>query len=135
MAERRAVLLRAARGLGVAVLATLAGMALLAGAVMIGDVSDDALLALNQALKILSILLGALAAVGLGGRRGLALGALVGLLYMVLGYGLYCLLDGKLAPPALLASEFALGTLAGALSGALAANLKPLKSKRRARTA
>ena len=130
--ERWDVALALGKGLGAAVLITLVGMALLAAAVVWMPISDGALLALNQVLKIASIFCGAMVAVGLGGRRGFAVGAVVGVLYMVLGYGLYCLLDRAMAPTALLVGEFGLGAAIGALSGAVAANLKPRRRRARA---
>ena len=77
------------RGLLMAVAATLAGMLLLAAAVIYLDVTDGALAALNQLLKLFSVVLGARLAVGVGGERGFVTGAAVGLLYMALGYVLY----------------------------------------------
>lgn len=133
--ERRATIFALLRGLGTAVLATLAGMALLAGVVVLTGISDGAVLAVNQALKAVSIALGAVAAVGFGGRRGFVMGAVVGAMYMVLGYGLYCAIDGRLAPAGLLAAEFVMGALVGALAGALAANIRPRRVRRHARTA
>lgn len=133
--ERRATIFALLRGLGTAVLATLAGMALLAGVVVLTGISDGAVLAVNQALKAVSIALGAVAAVGFGGRRGFVMGAVVGAMYMILGYGLYCAIDGRLAPAGLLAAEFVMGALVGALAGALAANIRPRRVRRRARTA
>ena len=70
------------RGLLAAVVATLAGMLLLAAAVIYLDVTDGALAALNQLLKLFSVVLGARLAVGVGGERGFVAGAAVGLLYM-----------------------------------------------------
>ena len=132
MEGRKATALSIVKGLLVSILVTLLGMALLAGIVIMTEVSDAALLALNQVLKVLAIFFGVVAAVGLGGRRGFLMGAAVGLLYMVLGYALYCILDRQLASPVLLASEFALGAVVGALSGAVVANLKPMgRGKRR----
>ena len=84
------------RGLLAAVAATLAGMLLLAAAVIYLDVTDGALAALNQLLKLFSVVLGARLAVGVGGERGFVTGAAVGLLYMIAGYALYCLLGGAL---------------------------------------
>ena len=134
--ERRATIIALVRGLGTAALATLAGMAVLAGVVVLTGISDGAVLAVNQALKAVSIALGAVAAVGFGGRRGFVMGAVVGAMYMVLGYALYCAIDGRIAPAGLLAAEFVMGALVGALAGALAANIRPSRrAKRRARTA
>ena len=77
------------RGFLTAAAATLLGMLLLAAAVIYLEVSDGALTALNQLLKLLCVALGARFAVGVGGERGFFTGAAVGLLYMVLGYLLY----------------------------------------------
>ena len=82
------------RGVLAAAAATLLGMLLLAAAVIYLEVSDGALMALNQALKLLCVALGARFAVGVGGERGFFTGAAVGLLYMIAGYALYCLLGG-----------------------------------------
>ena len=84
------------RGVLAAAAATLLGMLLLAAAVIYLEVSDGALMALNQALKLLCVALGARFAVGVGGERGFFTGAAVGLLYMALGYVLYWQLGGVL---------------------------------------
>ena len=112
-------------------------------ALLLGAVIVAAALALpflgfapNRLLSGKGIALGAVAAVGFGGRRGFVMGAVVGAMYMVLGYALYCAIDGRIAPAGLLAAEFVMGALVGALAGALAANIRPSRrAKRRARTA
>ena len=123
--------LSALRGLGAAVALTLAGMLLLAALVVWAGLSDSALVALDQALKIAAIGLGALAAVRPGGRRGLALGGCVGLLYIALGYGLTALTGTALVTARMLAVEMAMGLALGALFGALTANL-PARARARA---
>lgn len=123
------------KGVAVAMLVTLSWMAVLALFVVRFGLSDSALTALNQVAKICSIFVGALLAIGRGGEKGFATGAAVGLMYMVLGYALYCLLDGALLSFGLLAGEFAMGALLGAISGAVVANLKPSSRKKRARVA
>ena len=84
------------RGFLTAAAATLLGMLLLAAAVIYLEVSDGALTALNQLLKLLCVALGARFAVGVGGERGFFTGAAVGLLYMAVGYALYWQLGGAL---------------------------------------
>ena len=120
------------RGLGAAVGLTLIGMLILAALVVWARLGDRALIMLNQALKILAIGLGALTAVGPGGRRGLALGGCVGLVYIALGYGLTGLSGLALVTARMLVIEMAMGLLLGALFGALAANL-PARSRAAAR--
>ena len=126
MAEslRKDAVISVARGLGAAVGLTLAGMLALAALVVWAGLSDSALLALNQVLKLMSIGLGAVVAVGLGGRRGLAIGGCVGLLYIALGYGLVALTGTALVTPAMLAIEMAMGLAIGALVGIIAANAR-----------
>ena len=134
--DRRATVFALLKGLGVAVLTTLIGMAVLAGLVVLTGIGDNAVLAINQALKAVSIALGAASAVGFGGRRGFILGAVVGALYMILGYALYSAIDGRMAPAGLMVTEFLMGALVGALAGALVANINPPRRlKRRSRAA
>ena len=113
------------RGLLMAVAATLAGMLLLAAAVIYLDVTDGALAALNQLLKLFSVVLGARLAVGVGGERGFVTGAAVGLLYMALGYVLYWQLGGALFSAAAMLLEMLAGFAFGAAVGAVCANLHP----------
>ena len=113
------------RGLLMAVAATLAGMLLLAAAVIYLDVTDGALAALNQLLKLFSVVLGARLAVGVGGERGFVTGAAVGLLYMALGYIVYWRLGGALFSAAAMLLEMLVGLAVGAAAGAVCANLRP----------
>ena len=122
------------RGLLAAVAATLAGMLLLAAAVIYLDVTDGALAALNQLLKLFSVVLGARLAVGVGGERGYVTGAAVGLLYMALGYVLYWQLGGALFSAPAMLLEMLLGGILGAVAGAVCANLRP-RARRRGKTA
>ncbi|NLG24623.1 MAG: TIGR04086 family membrane protein [Clostridiales bacterium] len=115
-----------------AFIATLACMLALAAVVVFANLPDGVLMAVNQVVKVASIFLGVRSAVGAGGRRGFAMGTAVGLIYMALGYGLYCLLDGGLSTAQALAGEFGMGAAVGAVSGAIVANLKP--SRRTPRT-
>lgn len=123
MSEQKKAAWQILRGVLTAALISLLLMAGLALAVVWTHLSDEAITTLNQIIKLLSLFGGVFVCVRPGGRRGFFLGAAVGLLYMVLGYGLYCLLDDALLPFGMLAAEFSLGTLAGALCGALASNL------------
>ena len=120
------------RGLLMAVAATLAGMLLLAAAVIYLEVTDGALAALNQLLKLFSIVLGARLAVGVGGERGFVTGAAVGLLYMALGYVLYWRLGGALFSAAAMLLEMLAGFAVGAAAGAVCANLRPRSRRAKA---
>ena len=123
--------MRTLRGVLTATLVTLGEMLLLAGAVTAIGIGDNTLFVLNQTAKILSIFAGAYAAVGAGGERGFITGAAVGILYMVLGYGLYYSLNGGVSSVAVMLGEMLLGMTLGALSGAVTANLRPGKRRRK----
>lgn len=122
------------RGMLTAILLTIAGMAALALMVVYGHISDGALMILNQALKLAAIFLGVWTAVGPGGSRGFALGAVIGLIYIALGYGVCALWDGLMISGWMLAIEFLTGALLGGVCGALVANL-PAGRKRPRRKA
>ena len=122
------------RGFLTAAAATLLGMLLLAAAVIYLEVSDGALAALNQLLKLLCVALGARFAVGVGGERGFFTGAAVGLLYMAVGYALYWQLGGALFSAGAMLLEMLLGGGFGAAVGAVCANLHS-RARRRGKAA
>ena len=119
-----------AAGLAAAVGATLVGMLILAALVVWAALSDTALGALNQALKLIAIAAGVLCAVRPGGERGLVKGACVGLIYIALGYGVCAIFSDLLVTPSMLALELLMGLGVGALCGAITANLRPLRRRR-----
>ena len=131
---RAKAMLAMLRGVLAAAAATLLGMLLLAAAVIYLEVSDGALTALNQALKLLCVALGARFAVGVGGERGFFTGAAVGLLYMVIGYVLYWQLGGALFSASAMLLEMLVGGAIGAAAGAVCANLRP-RARRRGKAA
>ena len=123
------------KGLLAAVCVTLPGMAVIALLAVYANLSDGALTALNQLLKLIAIFTGAYRAVGRGGTRGFALGGAVGLLYIALGYGICALWDDPVVTGGMLALEFLLGLALGAVSGALVANLPAGSGRKRKRAA
>lgn len=135
MDNAKTAALRLAKGTAVAAMCTLPGMAVLALAVTMTQMEDGTLGALNQLLKAGSVFMGALCAVGRGGRRGFVTGAAVGLAYMLLGYGLFCALDGSVHALGLMGAEALFGALVGAFSGAIAANMRPPRQRNGRKTA
>ena len=129
MSERVSILTRILKGVLAAALVSLMLMMLLALIVVYAQPGDSLIAAINQVIKLASLLLGVLVCVRPGGRRGFLLGAAVGLCYMALGYGLYCLLDDTMLTFSMLALEFSMGAVLGALAGALVANL-PARRRR-----
>ena len=133
MKNRRLSIIGAlAKGLAVAVGVTLAGMLLMAGAVVFIGLSDTLIRVLDQALKLCAVALGTFAAVGRGGQRGLVTGAGLGAGYAVIGYVLYVLLGGNGFDIVELMGEITICVAAGAVMGAICANLSPKRARARA---
>ena len=131
---RAQVLASLMKGLLAAVALTLALMAAVAAAAVLLRVSDGLLAALNQLMKLASILLGVRLAVGRGGERGFLTGMALAMLYMVLGYLGYVLLGGGAFSVPDMLGEILIGAAVGAAAGAVLANL-PARGRRRARAA
>lgn len=119
------VLLKIAKGVVSGAVFTLAAMLVLSAIVVLRGISENAIQIINQVIKVLGILLGVYVAVGRGGERGLLTGAVVGILYILMGYGMYSIIDGSDASASVMAIEEAAGALVGGASGAVLANMKP----------
>jgi len=123
---RKNALLLLLAGLLSAVAFTFLGMLILCLLLVKTQMDSHALVWINQLLKVLAIVLGVCFAVPRGSENGLARGALLALAYMLLGYALYLVLGGSFSFGALL-GELLLGCAAGAITGAVRANLSPAK--------
>ncbi len=108
------------KGLGVAIVVTLGGVALFALLMQWIKPSEGVVRAFNQVLKLVSIAAGVWTAVGRGGEGGLSRGALVGGAYMALGVALYALLSGQQAPLTSYLADLGMGVAGGGIVGLLA---------------
>lgn len=115
------------KGLGVAVLATAAGILVFSLLMQWLKPSDQVIRVINQVIKLLSILAGAWVAVGRGGENGLLRGAAVGLLYMGAGVAVYSLLTGQQLPLASYLADLGMGVAGGGIAGIILSNLNPVK--------
>ena len=111
------------KGLLCAVALTLLMMVGVAALALAVRISDGALTALNQVMKLLSILLGVTVAVGRGGQRGFLTGMTVAMLYMTIGYGCYVALGGNALVVTQMLGEILIGAALGATAGAVLSNL------------
>lgn len=127
---KRTDLLGIARGIAVSAAITLLGMLALGLAAGYTKITDSTIQTLNQCLKLVSVIAGALLAVRMGGQRGMLKGALVGALYMLLGLALVGALTTTQPDWKVLLSELAISTAVGAASGVLAANLPERRHRR-----
>lgn len=123
MAKTRAQILASIlKGLLCATLLTLLLMAGVAALAVWLRISDGLLTALNQGMKLLSILLGTVISVGRGGRRGFVTGMTVAMLYMILGYTCYVALGGNDFVVSEMLGEILIGAALGATAGAVLSN-------------
>ena len=117
--------LRLLRGLGVAVVTTLLGVAVFALLMQWIKPSEGTVRIFNQVLKLVSIVSGVWAAVGRGGDVGLIRGAAVGLMYMAAGVALYALLSGQSAPVTAYLADLGMGVAGGGIVGLILSNISP----------
>ena len=120
------------KGLLCAVVLTLLLMVGVAALALGVRISDGMLTALNQVMKLLSILLGAAVAVGRGGRRGFLTGMTVAMLYMTVGYVCYAALGGNAFVASQMLGEILIGGALGAVAGAVLSNLPEKRGRRTA---
>lgn len=103
-------------GIGIAVGVSLACVLAFAGVLCVAEIPQSAITPVNQAIKVVSILIGTLYALK-SGMRGFKCGPLVGAAYMLLGLVVYCVFDGGLLPFPAMLGDLALGAAAGLVSG------------------
>ena len=117
--SRRSRAPRLLRGLLTAVGVTLACVLLFALLMQWLRPSDTVVRVVNQLIKLASIFVGVWVMSGRGSDRGLMWGALLGLIYMALGVGLYALLSGQQLPFTAYLSDLAMGVAGGGIAGAI----------------
>ncbi|MBQ8554727.1 MAG: TIGR04086 family membrane protein [Clostridia bacterium] len=117
--------LKLLKGLGIALLVTIAGVAVFSLLMQWIRPSDAVVRMFNQVLKLASIGAGVVAAVGPGNEGGLLKGAAVGLVYMAVGVAAYALLSGQNAPVSAYAADLAMGVAGGGIVGMILSNISP----------
>ena len=115
--------LRVLKGLLAAVGVTVAGVAVFALLMQWLRPAEGVVRMINQVLKLVSIGVGVYVAVGRGCEGGLLKGALVGLLYMAIGVGMYALLSGQSASVSALLADLGMGVAGGGIVGMLLSNM------------
>lgn len=109
--------LRSLKGAVLALLITVFSVLILALIVKNSRMKDETITVINQAIKIISIFIGAFAA-GRGAEKGyFGAGALAGGIYIVLGYLTFSLLEGRFGDILLLFADLAMGVIIGGLTG------------------
>ena len=115
--------LRILTGLLVAIGVTVAGVAIFALLMQWLRPTEGLVRIINQVLKLVSIGAGVYVCVGRGCEGGLLKGALVGLLYMAIGVGMYALLSGQGASTGAYLADLGMGVAGGGIVEMLLSNM------------
>lgn len=91
--------------------------------VKFANLSSKTVEIVNIALKIISILVGTLLAVG-SGKQGLFKGGIIGLLFVLVSYLVFSLINGSFSVNPLTAFDVIFCLVAGLLSGVFAVNVR-----------
>ena len=86
--------------------------------------SDSVIRIVNQLIKLVSIFAGVKAILSRGDENALLRGALLGLVDMALGVGLFAILSGQQLPWTAYLSDIAMGVAGGGICGALIGGFK-----------
>ena len=114
---------RILKGLGAALLVTVAGVAVFALLMQWLRPTEGVVRVINQVLKLFSVGIGVYVAVGKGCEGGLTKGMLVGILYMAVGVGVYAVLSGQSAPVSAYLADLAMGAAGGGIVGMILSNI------------
>lgn len=88
------------------------------------DISTDVIQPINQVIKFSSIILGVFIGLKNTKEMGLITGFLVGVLYTILAFLVFSLLNGCIALEPSFVNDIIFGGIAGAIAGVVAVNLK-----------
>ncbi len=110
------------KGVALALAFSFLGVVILANILRFTPLPDSVIYPINQTLKVLCVLLGALAFVR--GEKGFLKGGAIGLLFTALSYLAFSALGGDFSLSWLIFGELFLGVFAGVVGGAVAVNLK-----------
>ncbi len=116
-------------GLFISIAFTLLCMVGVAAIMIAVSMSDTLIRTINQFIKVIAVVIGTSAAVPRGGEKGLVSGALIALFYTVIGYICYLSLGGGCYSFISAMGELLIAAAAGAVCGAVRANLNPKRKK------
>ena len=110
------------KGIGLAVIITLAGVLLFAFIIKLACLSSGVIKAVNQFIKILSVFLACIFSVK--GGKGLIKGAVIGLISTLITYLIFALMGSGVSFNGGFILDLVFGLIIGAISGIISVNLK-----------
>ena len=118
------LLMTVLKGSLTAVVVSLVGILFFAFVIKLFGLTDSVLRPVNQVIKGISILLGSYFGLKKNKENGLLSGLLIGLLYTVIAFVVFSLLNGGFSFDKTLLSDIIFGGIMGAICGVVAVNLK-----------
>lgn len=120
----RSFLLAIIKGSLIALCISLVGILIFAFILKFASISDKAIRPINQIIKGVSVLVGVFVAMRKVDKMGLVGGLLIGLVYTILAFVVFSLLDGNFEFNLTLLNDFLFGGIMGAICGIIAVNVK-----------
>ena len=120
----RCFLLAIIKGSLIALCISLVGILIFAFILKFASISDKAIRPINQIIKGVSVLVGVFVAMRKVDKMGLVGGLLIGLVYTILAFVVFSLLDGNFEFNLTLLNDLLFGGIMGAICGIIAVNVK-----------
>lgn len=120
----RSFLLAIIKGSLVALCISLVGILIFAFILKFANISDGAIRPINQIIKGVSVLVGVFVAMRKVDKMGLIGGLLIGLLYTIIAFVVFSILDGNFEFNLTLLNDLLFGGIMGAICGIIAVNVK-----------
>ena len=112
------------KGSLIALCISLVGILIFAFILKFASVSDKAIRPINQIIKGVSVLIGVFVAMRKVDKMGLVGGLLIGLVYTILAFVVFSILDGNFEFNLTLLNDLLFGGIMGAICGIIAVNVK-----------
>ncbi|MFA6860757.1 MAG: TIGR04086 family membrane protein [Clostridia bacterium] len=112
------------KGALIALFISLIGILIFSFAIKYIPISDTAIKPVNQVIKALSILIGCFVALKNARQYGLVSGIIIGLLYTIVSFVVFSILDGNFEFTRVVVNDLFFGGIIGAVCGIIAVNAK-----------
>lgn len=112
------------KGTLLAIILSLMCILVLALIIKLANLDDTLIPPINQAIKIISIVIGAGYAAKNSRQRGWLKGSATGLFYILLGFLLFSLVDGGFSLNQIILSDSLMGIIVGGIGGVIGVNLR-----------
>lgn len=122
--ERVSFIVPVLKGALMALSISLIGILIFAFILRFTSISDGAIKPINQAIKIVSIVLGTVWGLKKSKEMGLISGLIIGILYTIIAFIAFSILDGQFEFSRTIVNDLLFGSIIGAISGIIAVNFR-----------